>query len=138
MNERTIFFYGLFMNEQILKREGVNPRRSRMAELPGFDIVVRDRAAILPWAGASVWGMATELLPEEIRMLYADNAFRRYEARTVSVHPLIGKSFPALCYTPAVSEPGTPDLDYLEALIRLATSLCLPRKYVRRLGRLCS
>lgn len=45
---RDLFFYGLFMDEDVLRDRGVSPLRPRSAVVPGYRLRIGRRALLVP------------------------------------------------------------------------------------------
>ena len=63
MNPRLldVFFYGLFMDEQILSDQGVHATDVRLAAVPGFSLHIGARAALVPKSADTVHGVVMKL-----------------------------------------------------------------------------
>lgn len=48
----NVFFYGLFMDQQLLEAKGVYPTDIRAAVLEGYALRIGARAALVPTSGA--------------------------------------------------------------------------------------
>jgi hypothetical protein len=46
----SVFFYGLFMDEELLRAKGVQPRSPRQACIRGFALRIGQRATLVPVA----------------------------------------------------------------------------------------
>jgi hypothetical protein len=136
MRQVTIFFYGLFMSEDVLRQQGLSATHPRMAELPGFDIGIGRRASLYPKADASVWGVAYDLPPDEIARLYGEPSVRDYRPEAVLARTRSDEPFAALCYNLNPMPQDPPNPAYIADLLALAKQLKLPESYVARLARL--
>ena len=85
MPERTrdVFFYGLFLDERILRNKGVHPRAPRKAVVPGYRLRVGRRAMLLRQFAAQAFGMVFALTDREIESLYAEPGLERYRPESV-------------------------------------------------------
>jgi hypothetical protein len=135
MRQVTTFFYGLFMDEDLLRQQGLAPTRERVAAVADYDIRIGRRATMVPQDGSSVWGVAFDLTPAEIERLYEEPSVRDYRPEAVLATSTESGAFAALCYT-IEAEPDAPaNQDYAAKLVALAKRLGLPDKYRRRLER---
>jgi hypothetical protein len=50
-----VFFYGLFMDDALLREKGINPVDRRMASVENFSLVIGARATLVPYAGLTVY-----------------------------------------------------------------------------------
>ena len=48
----AVFLYGLFMDMDVLQQRGFAPSHPQVASLDGYDIVIGDRATLVPHAAA--------------------------------------------------------------------------------------
>jgi hypothetical protein len=78
-----VFFYGLFMDEDILRNKGVHPRVPRKATVPGYRLRIGQRAMLVPQADAQTFGMVFALTEREIASLYAEPGLEMYRPESV-------------------------------------------------------
>jgi hypothetical protein len=67
-----VFFYGLFMDEQLLEGKGVCAIDVRPAAVPGFVLRIGARAALVPAPGGEVHGLLMKLSYSDIEKLYSE------------------------------------------------------------------
>ena len=77
------FFYGLFMDEAILREKGVEPRAARKAVVPGVKLQIGERAMLVPEFGAQAFGMVFSLDAEAAASLYRAKGLDRYRPSRV-------------------------------------------------------
>jgi len=122
-----IFLYGLFMDMDLLQQRGLHPRHPQVASLDSYDIVIGDRATLIPRAEARIYGIVTGLTFADIDALYAEPSVRDYRPEAVLVTREDGRQVPALCYTlPSVADAPR-NTTYAVQLLALAKTLALPR-----------
>ena len=132
-----VFFYGLFMDEELLREKGVNPCDRRLAELENFQLVITQRATLIPSVGNMVHGIVFSLTHDEVDSLYADPSVSMYRPEAVLARLPGGNSIPCLCFNlpgfnlPAVNMTNERNADYAAKLRALATRLNLPPSYVQ-------
>ena len=80
---QDIFFYGLFMDERVLREKGVHPRASRKAVVNGYRLKIGERAMMLPEPSSQVFGMVHVLTEREVDLLYAEPGLDMYRPETV-------------------------------------------------------
>jgi hypothetical protein len=56
-----VFFYGLFMDEELLRGKGLEPEGGEIAAIDGFALRIGQRAALVPTPGAKVYGLVFSL-----------------------------------------------------------------------------
>ena len=133
MSERRIdaFFYGLFMDLDVLREAGVTPVNPRRAYVDDFALRIGQRATLLPSAGARAYGMLFAVTRSELDRLYSAPGLEHYRPEAVLAQCLEGTPAPALCYT--LREAPTPDErnpEYAARLQRVLGKLDFPREYV--------
>ena len=86
MSESThdVFFYGLFMDETILRAKGVRPLRPRRAVVPGYRLRIGRLASLVPQFGAQAFGMVFALTDGESASLYAGPGLELYRPQSVT------------------------------------------------------
>jgi hypothetical protein len=78
-----VFFYGLFMDERVLRDKGVQPQASRKAVVNGYQLRIGERAMLVPNTSSQVFGMVHALTEREINSLYAEPGLEMYRPETV-------------------------------------------------------
>jgi hypothetical protein len=78
-----VFFYGLFMDERVLRNKGVQPQASRKAVVNGHQLRIGARAMLVPDTSSQVFGMVHALTEREINSLYAEPGLEMYRPETV-------------------------------------------------------
>jgi hypothetical protein len=92
------FFYGLYMDREILRQAGVAPSNPRRAYVEEFALRIGQRATLIPSAGARAYGMLFALTHAELDRLYGAPGLEQYRPEAVLAQPLEGTPTPALCY----------------------------------------
>ena len=78
-----VFFYGSFMDADLLRKKGVNPANIRQASVPGFALRIGQRATLLRIPNALAHGILMELTHAEVDQLYSDPTGRAYRPEAV-------------------------------------------------------
>lgn len=126
-----VFFYGLFMDVDLLRTKGVYPTNIRPASVPGFALRIGQRATLLRNPNGLAHGILVELTHAEIDQLYAEPTVQAYRPEAVLCELNDGSRIPALCFN--LIEPPRPEeanSEYAAKLRGLATRLGLPSDYV--------
>jgi gamma-glutamyl AIG2-like cyclotransferase len=126
-----IFFYGLFMDPQVLEAKGIHPGDVRLAAVPGFGLRIGARAALVPTPGGEVHGVLMKLSHADLEKLYSEPSVQAYRPEPVLAVANGGATVAALCYN--LPEPPAPDErnpEYAARLRALAQRIGLPREYV--------
>jgi hypothetical protein len=127
-----VFFYGLFMDESLLRSKGVSPVNIRPASLAGYQLRIGDRATLVTSQGGIVYGLAASLSHDELERLYSEPSLQAYKPEAVLVQLSDGDAFPALCFN--LPEPLSEDernAEYISKLRELAERLNFPEEYVQ-------
>jgi hypothetical protein len=128
------FFYGLFMDADALREEGLHPRDVRRASVKGMALRIGARATLIPEPSGRVHGVVMTLSHSELDRLYAKPSVSGYRPEPVIVDLEDGSSRPALCFNlptpPALHETNT---EYSAKLRALAQRLRLPKDYIERI-----
>ena len=135
MTERRIdvFFYGLFMDADLLRGKGVVPLNPRPASLDGFGLRIGKRATLVPSRQESSYGMVMGLTHEELKTLYSGPGLGVYRPEAVPCTALSGEPACALCYNlPGAPAPEELNEEYAGQLRSVLAKLGFPAEYVER------
>ena len=132
------FWYGSYMNLDVLKKLGLVPERYDVARLPGFDLVIGPRANLVRSEQHCVYGIVAPASHAELASLYthAREALGEvYLPEPVLVETRGGAWRPALCYIAPEMKPGRPAADYVNLIATAAAAHDFPKWYVERIER---
>ena len=130
------FFYGSYMNLDVLKEVGLIPERVEVARLNGFDIRIGPMANLVRSDQHCVYGILATATHAELKRLYehAQNILGgTYLPEAVLVETLEGKWRAVLCYIAPEMEFKPPSNDYVERIVKPAREFGFPQWYVERL-----
>jgi Gamma-glutamyl cyclotransferase, AIG2-like len=135
MSDRRIdaFFYGLFMDVEVLRGSDAAPANSRRAYVEGYALRIGQRATLVPSAGARAYGMLFALTHAELDRLYTAPGLEQYRPEAVLARPLEGEgpAMPALCYNLLEApRPHERNPEYAARLQRALQKLDFPPEYV--------
>jgi hypothetical protein len=126
-----LFFYGLFMDDALLREKGVNPRDRRVATVQNFSLVIGARATLVPCVGGTVHGVLFSLTHAEVDALYQEDSVSMYRPEALLAQLGDGSVIPALCFNlPAPPSPEERNPQYASKLRELAERIGLPASYV--------
>lgn len=129
------FFYGLFMDAEVLCEAGVRPAHPRRAQVADFALRIGRRATLIPATGERVYGMLMALTHEELDRLYRGPGLEAYRPEAVLARPFDGDPVPALCYNlpqaPAADERNP---QYARRLREVLEKLEFPADYIESIG----
>ena len=125
-----VFFYGLFMDEELLRTKGMDPQNRRFASVEDFCLVIGNRATLTPCPNGKVHGLLFSLTQSEIDSLYSEPSVAEYRPEEFSAITESG-SVSALCFNlPTVPSSDKRNLEYATKLRLLAQRIGLPQHYV--------
>jgi len=133
---RTIFFYGLFMDQTLLANKGLHPDIIGPAVLSGYRIHIGQRATLLPSGSSRAYGIVMALSEQDEHALYSEPSVRAYKRERVQVALLPDHQVvEAYCYNlpPEVGLTGA-NPSYAEALARLVDALGLDSAYAQEIA----
>lgn len=122
-----VFFYGLYMDPELLQSRGVTPRNPRTGVLPGYRLRIGRMATLLRVPRGEAHGIVYALTHEELNSLYWGAGLDAYVAEPVTVRTSADGSVAALCcnlLVPPDDEEENPA--YLGKLNQCMTRLGLP------------
>jgi len=129
-----VFFYGLFMDEELLRAKGLQPEGPELASVDGLALRIGERAALVPTLGARVHGLIISLTLAELEKLYSEPSVQAYQPQAVLARLASGGVVAALCYNlsppPAATERNP---EYVTKLRAVAQKVGLPAEYVASL-----
>jgi hypothetical protein len=132
MESRTIdvFFYGLFMDAELLRANGLHPVNGRQACVSGMALRIGRRATLVPDPASSVHGYVFGLSHAEVERLYAEPSVSAYRPEAVIARLADRSCVPALCFNlPPSNEIDEANPEYAEKLRTVAIRLGLPADY---------
>ncbi len=90
----NVFFYGLFMDAEVLRSHGVTPSAARMAFIVDHTVQLGAKAMLQPAHGRRAWGMLYSLTRGEFDALYAE--VPGYREASFPAHLDNGNALPAI------------------------------------------
>ncbi len=135
MTDRPIevFFYGLFMDDDLLRSRGIVPMNPRPATVEGFGLRIGKRATLVPARHERSYGMVMALTHQELQRLYSGPGLEHYRPEAVSCTTLSGEPACALCYNlPNAPAPDEVNEEYAGQLRSVLAKLGFPVEYVER------
>lgn len=129
-----VFFYGLFMDVDLLRSKGLTPVNVELATVSGFELRIGQRAALVPHPANSVHGVVMSLPLPELELLYSDPSVQAYKPQAMLARLASGGVVAALCYNlPEAPPPNDNNPQYAEKLRAVAQKVGLPADYVTSL-----
>jgi hypothetical protein len=126
-----VFFYGLFMDEALLRGKGLSPENPRVASVENLRLAIGRRATLVACEGCAVYGVLFTLTRAEVEALYSEESVRVYRSEVVNARTEDGVITRALCFNlPAQPSPEERNPQYASKLRELAARIGLPGDYV--------
>lgn len=128
-----VFFYGLFMDEDLLREKGFNPSAPMIAYVDDYGLRIGAKATMLPLPGERAYGTLMELSDSEVESLYGEAGVADYEPVPVTAVTMTDDPVSAVSYLlPEAKLSGT-NAAYLDSLISIAEKIGLPGEYIEEL-----
>jgi hypothetical protein len=128
-----VFFYGLFMDKDILMKNGINPSNPRKGYLNNYALKIGNRASLIQCIKEKSHGIIMTIADEEIIKLYAEKSVADYIPEKVEVVTETNEHIIATCYNlPLELMTGTNEV-YANSLHKLAKKLNFPEEYLSRI-----
>jgi len=134
MNEKvSVFFYGSFINLDVLGEAGLVPENVRVAKLDGYDIQIQPLANLVPSEGDSVFGIVCKAGHTDLETLYRQTWVGTYLPHPVLVETMEGVQIPALCYLSPGREVAAAERRYIDRIVAPAREYGFPAWYLERI-----
>ncbi len=136
MSSKTIFFYGLFMDPDILRRQGYQPSAPTVAKLNNYAIYLGKRATLLPSDGEQAYGTLMRLSNSELDELYSQPSVHDYQAVNVTCELREDDFIEATTYILPEDFLLAPPLnaDYARQLLNICKKMNLPSHYQQKIA----
>jgi hypothetical protein len=129
-----VFFYGSYINFDVLGEAGIFERPFEAARLPGYRLEIGPLANLVPDDGSQAFGILTQLTHWELDCLYTGHAREKlgavYLPEAVLVFNVENNLTPALCYLSHDKRRSDPDSSYVDRILRSAKDHGFPVDYL--------
>ena len=129
-----VFFYGLFMDQELLRGKGLEPEGGEIAAIDGFALRIGQRAALVSTPGAKVCGLVFSLTRSELDRRYFASSVQACKPQAVLAQLASGGVATALCYN--LRQPPSPterNPEYAVKLRAVAQKVGLPAEDIASL-----
>lgn len=130
---KPVFFYGLFMDEDLLKAKGLNPAASKIAHVAGYALRIGERATLIQSNQEQAYGTVITLSEEELAILYGDESVKDYFPEEVTVTDTNGTTLVAVSYVLPIEKLSGQNREYAKSLATIARKIGLPEEYVTQI-----
>ena len=128
---KPVFFYGLFMDPDLLKSEGYNPGPLQIAHLKNYRLKLGSRTTLIPAPSSETWGTIMELPALELARLYSAPSVCDYLPQLVNCVVENKMEVEADVYILDPDEPLAPPKNstYAKQLLTICEKIGLPQTY---------
>lgn len=126
-----VFFYGLFLDEGILKAYGIDALNQRKAKVEDYSLLISDRATLSACTGSVAYGMVYSISHADIEKLYSGPGLEAYKPEALLVGLENGEKLPALCFN-LIDNPisGEENIEYAGKLRQVLGRNGFPQHYI--------
>lgn len=132
------FFYGGYMNPDVLRAADASPKDCETGYVEGFELTVGPIANLAEKEGARAYGLIARLHHDDLEKLYGGDPSALkgavYLPEAVLAQTDDGRAFPAMTYICPVLSGAAPDPAYIAKLVAAAEVLGLPAYYIDQIG----
>jgi hypothetical protein len=132
-----VFFYGSYINLNVLKEVDLVPEHHEVARLAGFDIRIAPRANLIRSEEHTVYGIIATATHKELERLYSEHSQGKlgetYWPEAVLVQTLDGKLKPVMTYICPHMILRPAETAYVDRIINPAKILDFPAWYIAKL-----
>jgi len=133
-----VFFYGSYINLDVLRKAGLVPEIVEIGRLAGFDLIISPRANLVRSDQHAVYGILTQATHRELERLYTEHAQGKlgqlYEPEAVVVEVVAGYLKAAMTYNCSEMKPGTVETAYVDRIYKPAKALGFPEWYLLKIA----
>jgi len=122
-----VFFYGLYMDEEILKSKGVSLRNKRVAFANGYKLRIGKMATLLRDENSKAYGLVYSLTQDEVEKLYISSGLTEYVSESLLLNLNDGELIASLCCN-LINPPSEDEKneEYYEKLVKCMKKYNLP------------
>ena len=130
---KSIFFYGLFMDDALLKEKGLNPSNPKLAHVAGYGLRIGERATLEASTEERAFGSIMDLSDEELGVLYSEKSVADYVPRQLVAIDMQGNSLEVTSYILPMKKVSGSNSEYARLLALTAKKVELPDGYIKEI-----
>ena len=130
---RLVFFYGLFMDPEVLRESRVKGHGPRLATVRGKALRIGERATLVDDPDDEVHGVVMAVSASDLEALYSAPSVAAYRPVPVTAHYADGSSVAAITYVLPDADGAPANPDYVRKLQAVAAKMGLPADHVARI-----
>ena len=127
---KSVFFYGLFMDDDLLKEKGLNPSNPKLAHVAGYGLRIGERATLESSAEERAFGSIMDLSGEELESLYGEKSVADYAPKQMIAIDMQGNSREVTSYILPTEKVSGSNSEYARLLAVAARKVGLPDAYI--------
>ncbi|MEP1096047.1 MAG: gamma-glutamylcyclotransferase [Cyclobacteriaceae bacterium] len=128
-----VFFYGLFMDVDILLKNGIKPSNPRKGILDDYALKIGNRASLVPCQNEKSYGIVMTVDTNAIHNLYAETSVADYVPEEVNIIINTNDAITATCYNLPSELLTETNGSYAIALHKLAKKEGFPDDYLEKI-----
>lgn len=128
---QSIFFYGLFMDQHLLRQKGLDPIDFKLASVAGYGLRIGERATLEISKNEEVFGSIVKLSAEELEQLYGEQSVADYIPIPLTAADMEGNRTEAISYILPMELLSGHNPEYARALLLAAGKIGLPDTYLK-------
>lgn len=133
MKTMKVFFYGLFMDTEVLLKNDISVYNQKKAYAAGYTLKIGNRASLIPSKGDKAYGILMEVNEEGILKLYAEKSVADYLAERITVFTELQERHVATCYNLPLELLTGANKSYAKSLYELAKQKKFPHDYLEKI-----
>lgn len=124
------FFYGLYMDADLLRSLNIKPENPRVARVDGYRLDLRGAVKALPQEGERVWGIIFRLPQEDLDKMYGGPKTKLYKREEMLAVTEDGQAITVGCYNQPEDSSAAFNSEYCDQLIPAMRKAGLPSEYI--------
>jgi hypothetical protein len=133
----NVFFYGSYMNFDVLAKFGIGERHYEVVQLPGYELTIGSAANVVKSGLERVFGIIVQLTHVELQTLYGSDAQAQLGAQYLPEPVLVvtptGDLVLSLCYITYDPVDGRPSATYIDSILKAGRKYHFPPSYIRHI-----
>ena len=125
-----VFFYGLFMDEQLLSGKGIKPFDVSAGFVDGYGLRIGKRATLVRSPGSRACGVVMDIAPGEAADLYAEESLADYLPEPETIELMDGTQVEATCYNLPLDKVTGTNREHAASLLTLAARPGVPDEHL--------
>ena len=127
---QPVFFYGLFMDEALLREKGMSPSKPLLAFVDGFGLRIGERATLIKSDDERAYGLIMSLSDQELSILYGDESVADYIPENITAITENKELVNVISYNLPLEKLSGQNMQYAESLAIVAKKVGLPAEYI--------